>query len=93
MRTAAEVQCYILELVREPLTATGLRPADVPPDFDLLRGGVIDSFGLIEMIVSLEERFSIDIDLEDLEADKLTVVGTLSGFIAREVEKSARRSG
>jgi D-alanine--poly(phosphoribitol) ligase subunit 2 len=46
-----------------------LRPdstKDIKPDTDLFAAGVLDSFGVIEYISALEEKFAIKISNDDL---------------------------
>ena len=86
--TADAVRDTILESVVEQLAAKGLTPSDVPASFDLLLEGVIDSFGVVELILLLEQRFEIEFDFDDLPADDLTKIGTLSDYVER---KSAAR--
>jgi acyl carrier protein len=82
--TAEAVRKAILDRVAEPLAAKGLTPSEVPPSFDLLLEGVIDSFGVVEMIVLLEQRFAIEFDLDDLPADDLTNVDALAEYVERK---------
>jgi acyl carrier protein len=82
--TAEAVREAILDRVAEPLAAKGLTPSEVPPSFDLLLEGVIDSFGVVEMIVMLEERFAVEFDLDDLPADDLTNVDALAEYVERK---------
>ena len=51
----------ILNHVDEQLAAKGLTPSDVPPTFDLLLEGVIDSFGVVELVLMLEQRFGFEL--------------------------------
>ena len=52
--TAALVRELILERLAEQLAARSLTPSDVPPEFDLLLEGLIDSFvGVRAEIIAL----------------------------------------
>jgi acyl carrier protein len=82
--SAATVRDAILDRVVEPLAAKGLTPSDVPDSFDLLLEGVIDSFGVVEMIMMLEQRFAIDFDFDELSADDLTKVGAMAEYVERK---------
>jgi acyl carrier protein len=82
--SAQAVRDAILDGVVEQLAAKGLTPSDVPPEFDLLLEGVIDSFGVVEMIVMLEERFAVEFDLDELPTDDLTKLGPLSAYVERK---------
>lgn len=85
--TAEAVREAILDRVAEPLAAKGLTPSEVPPSFDLLLEGVIDSFGVVEMIVMLEQRFAVEIDLDELPADDLTNVDALAEYVGRKAAR------
>jgi methoxymalonate biosynthesis acyl carrier protein len=55
---------------------------DVPsPDTDLLETGRLDSVGMVELLVRLEERFGIRIPLENLEIDQFRSVAAIAAFV------------
>jgi acyl carrier protein len=58
---------------------------DIPDDFDLLLEGIIDSFGMLELIGAIEDHFKIEVDLEALDPDQLTRIGPLSRYLADQV--------
>jgi acyl carrier protein len=82
--TAEVVREEILARVVEQLAAKGLTPSDVPASFDLLLEGVIDSFGVVELITVLEQRFAVEFDFDELSADDLTKVGPLAEYVQRK---------
>jgi acyl carrier protein len=82
--SADEIRSYILDRFRDQLDAKGLDPAQVPDDFDLLAEGVIDSFGILEMIMGMEDQFGLTIDFENLDPEELTMIGPLSRFVATQ---------
>ncbi len=45
--------------------------------------GVIDSFGILEMVGAIEDEFGIQLDTESLDAEQITVLGPLSRFVAK----------
>ena len=81
-----DVRSALLETLAEPLAAVGLDPASVPDDLDLLAAGVIDSFGLLELIAALEDRFGTTLDFADLAAEDLTVVGPLTRHLLAQIQ-------
>ncbi len=61
---------------------------DVPtPETDLLATGRLDSIGVVDLLLRLEKRFGLRVDMEDLEADNFRSLAALAAFIA------ARRNG
>ncbi len=80
--TSNDIRQFLLVRYSGTIEALGLIPADLPDDFDLLLNGVIDSFGILEMVSAIETEFEIELDLEALDAEQITVLGPLSRFIA-----------
>jgi acyl carrier protein len=89
--SAAAVRSFVLEGLTEPLERLGMRPEQVPDDFDLLTSGVIDSFGVLELIGDVENRFGLEIDFERLDPEGLTVIGTFSRYVAKESRQANGR--
>jgi acyl carrier protein len=81
---AADVRAFVLGLHEPLLLAQGLTLSAVPDDFDLREQGMIDSFGVLELIGAIEERFGITVDFEDLDPEEMTVVGPLSRYVERK---------
>jgi acyl carrier protein len=80
--SAEQVRAFVLASLEPSLREIGVSPNAVEDSFDLHGSGVIDSFGLIELVAAVEEAFSLDIDFEDLDPDDLTVVGPLCRYVA-----------
>lgn len=66
----------------EAIRNLGLNPDELPDDFDFFISGVIDSFGILELVSSLEDEFRIQLDLGALDAEQITLLGPLSRFVA-----------
>jgi acyl carrier protein len=86
------VRDLLLLHLEEPLAALGLKPSDVPDDFDLLTEGVIDSLGIVQMIAALDAHFGVAIDLEHLDPEQLTVIGPLCRYVAAWISNNPRRN-
>jgi methoxymalonate biosynthesis acyl carrier protein len=53
------------------------------PDTNLLEAGLVDSIGLVELILQLEDRFGIGLPMESLELDDLRSINTIADLITR----------
>jgi acyl carrier protein len=80
--TADEVRDFLTAKYSEAIRGMGLDPAAVGDDFDFLLSGVVDSFGILEMVSSIEQQFGIELDLASLEAEQMTILGPLSRYVA-----------
>jgi acyl carrier protein len=79
--TADEIRKFILGRLQGPLEAKGLSPSSVPDDFDLLTEGVVNSMGMVELVVAVEQQFATRLDFEELDPESLTIVGPLCKYI------------
>ena len=62
------------------------KKALVGREFDLLLEGVIDSFGVVELVLMLEQRFGVEFDFDELEADDMTRIGPLAAYVERKLD-------
>lgn len=85
----AEVRGLILAACGPALTDFGITSANAPGDLDLRGSGMIDSLGFVEVIVELEEKLEIEIDLEDLDPEQITVLDPLATYVAGLLEGTA----
>jgi len=53
------------------------------PDVDLFETGLVDSIGLVELILELEDRFGISLPMDNLEIDDLRTVGRMVDLVLR----------
>ncbi|MDQ3518400.1 MAG: acyl carrier protein [Gemmatimonadota bacterium] len=79
--TPEQVREFLLTKYSDPIRGVGLNPAEVPDSFDFLLQGVIDSFGILEMISSIEEQFHIELDMATLDAEQITLLGPLVRYV------------
>lgn len=82
----AEIRAFLGRHFAAQLEALAIEPAELPDDLDLLERGVIDSFGLIELIGSIDEEFDLFVDFEEIDPEQLTIVGPLCRFVAKASE-------
>jgi acyl carrier protein len=84
-----KVRQFLLTKYSEPIKAMGLDPVKVPANFDFLLNGVIDSFGILEMISAIEDEFRIRLDLAALDAEQITILDSLSQYVAENSKTDA----
>ena len=80
--TAGDVRHFLTAKYSGAIKGIGLDPAALGDDFDFLLSGVVDSFGILEMVSSIEQQFGIELDLGNLDAEQMTIHGPLSRYVA-----------
>ena len=89
----SEVRSLILEACGPALADFGIDAANAPGDLDLRGSGMIDSLGFVELIVELEDKLEIEIDLEDLDPEQITVLDPLAAYVAGLLEGRSGSGG
>ena len=51
-------------------------------DSDLLESGRIDSLALVELIYAIEEEFGVELQLEQLDAERFRTIGAIVLLVA-----------
>ncbi|HUP24293.1 MAG TPA: phosphopantetheine-binding protein [Thermoanaerobaculia bacterium] len=67
-----------------------LQVEGVSESTDLFEAAALDSLGLVELLVGLEEEFGIAISAADLELDRFRSIAAISAFVSSKIE---RRNG
>lgn len=80
--TPDQVQQFLVTKYSRAIREMGFDPAKVPESFDFFLSGVVDSFGILEMVTSIEDQFQIQLDMATLDAEQITILGPLSRYVA-----------
>jgi len=87
--TLDNVRIFVVDFLNRKLKDRGRGPLnDLPDDYDLLLSGTLDSLAFVEMMMAAGEHFDGEIDFEDLDPEKMTVVGPLCTFVSEQLMQS-----
>jgi lipopolysaccharide O-acetyltransferase len=81
-----QVRDVVLEHLGTRLEAKGLVAAELADDFDFLGAGLIDSFGLLELIGWVETKLGLTLDFEHIDVGSLTLLGPFCRHVAAQLE-------
>lgn len=81
MKSFRDVEDQVTRLVT---SITNVVPESA--DMNLFESDVLDSLGMIDLIVALEEGFHVEIPLEELDIDEFHSVASIVAFIVDRVE-------
>jgi acyl carrier protein len=57
------------------------------PDEDLLDQGILDSLGVMKLVVFLEKTFSIEVADEDIVPENFQNLNTIARFVEHKMQK------
>lgn len=73
---------FLLARYADPIQGMGLDTAKIPDNFDFLLTGAIDSLGVLDMVNALEQEFQVELDMAELDAEQMTILGPLTRYVA-----------
>ena len=82
MALPAEIRNFIVENFM-----LGMNPEELTDSDSLLDKGIIDSTGVLELVVFLEENYQIQIEDEELVPENLDSINNLVKFIQKKQTK------
>jgi acyl carrier protein len=86
-----DTQSAITEFITKEL-AIG-RAKELRPDDDLLATGVLDSLGLMQLVLFLEERLGVKVPDEDVVIENFQSVSALTAYLARLNSRTSGADG
>ena len=66
----------------------GRKNVSLKGDDSLLEEGLIDSTGVLELVMFIEEKFDVSVEDEDLVPDNLDSINSLITFIETKLEEA-----
>ena len=73
-----EIEAKVAEILKE------IKPTvDLTDVNDIMDGGYIDSFELMSLIMTLNESFGIEVDLDDMTPENFRSIKDIAAMVAR----------
>ena len=85
--TKSDVMAFLVERYATVFHQRSLDVGKIPESFDIFQEGIVDSFGIMELLTAIEEEYGRPIDYETLPAEQLTRIGTLSEFVSGKLNE------
>jgi acyl carrier protein len=76
--SASEIQAFVIGHLAQVARDKGLAPPELTDSANLLELGLLDSLGFIGLIMAIETRFSLSLDLAGGDPARFT---TLQGLV------------
>lgn len=86
-----EIRLEVKKLIIETLKFENVRPEDIIDDVSFFSGEntiKIDSIDVIELVVSIQKKFNVKIDDQNLAKDVINTVNSISQFVYAQHHKS-----
>ncbi|HRZ28273.1 MAG TPA: acyl carrier protein [Spirochaetota bacterium] len=79
----ADVKQEIVKFIEENFVM-GRKNITLDPEKSLIESGIMDSTGVLELVMFLEERFNIKIEDEELVPENLDTINNLVAFLQKK---------
>jgi acyl carrier protein len=86
-----EIKLEVKKLIIETLKFENVRPEDILDDVSFFSGEntiKIDSIDVIELVVTIQKKFSVKIDDQNLAKDVVSTVNTIAEFVYSQHHKA-----
>jgi acyl carrier protein len=86
-----EIKLEVKKLIIETLKFENVKPEDILDDVSFFSGEntiKIDSIDVIELVVTIQKKFSVKIDDQNLAKDIINTVNTIAEFIYSQHHKA-----
>lgn len=87
----AEIKLEVKKLIIDTLKFENVNPGDIKDDISFFSGEntiKIDSIDVIELVVSIQKKFDVKIDDQNLAKDVINTVDSIAGFVYKQHHKS-----
>jgi len=78
-----ELKQIVIELLAPKLEAFNITRGQVGDDFHFLDSGIMDSFGVVELVTQIQERAAIEVDFSDFDPQEFLTLGGLVSALQR----------
>lgn len=68
----------IMEIIAE---LCGAQPEEIEPELNLFEEGLLDSFAAIQLVLALEEAFSVSLDVAALPRERIATLAAITALI------------
>ena len=63
----------------------GAEDGELEPDMDLFGAGLIDSFGVVQLLVKLEEQLGVSLDIEQLVREEIATPAKIIKLVGQNI--------
>jgi acyl carrier protein len=83
-----KVQDILFNFIMENYIAGRNTNKELTPEESLLESGIVDSTGILELVLFLEEQFSIKIEDEEITPENLDTINNMVAFLEKKMIKN-----
>jgi acyl carrier protein len=81
-----DIKSFILSQLKDKLLRLGIGVDEISEDFDLVKSGMLDSMSFVDLVVSIEQHYGIEVDFEKAFLQpSFTSLSGLAETISKEI--------
>jgi acyl carrier protein len=79
-----KTQDVIINFIKENYIVGRSNKSELNPDESLLESGIMDSTGILELVLFLEEQFLLEIQDEEIIPENLDTINNIVAFVEKK---------
>lgn len=87
----SSVQSALLDFIQRELAIGRRQPIEA--EDDLFTSGILDSLGVLQMVLFIEEQFGVKVPDEDVVFENFQSVAAIDAYLSRKKGESASNEG
>lgn len=58
---------------------------EISKEFDMFLEGAVDSIGILDLTLRVQEHFDVEIDFDELDPEEMTIVGPFCEYVVTKI--------
>lgn len=84
--TTENVYEFLVSYINESVKLQGRSiEKEITKEFDMFLEGAVDSIGILDLTLKVQEHYNVEIDFEDLDPEEMTIVGSFCQYIVTKI--------
>lgn len=92
MKTVDDMRDLVFGVLESRFKTAGVQSHnDIDDTYDMVESGIIDSLGFVNLIVELESRLGVSIDIVDLPTDEVSNFSAMCRFLHERISQESKQ--
>jgi len=92
VKTVDDMREMVFGILESRFKTAGVQShKEIDDTYDMVEAGIIDSLGFVNLIVELESRLGVSVDIMDLPTDEVSNFSAMCRFLHEQTTQASRQ--